>query len=63
MTRQHFRALASALQFNAPDPTSPTYKAELALFTAIVKDVARVCRSNNPRFDYSRFEAACGVTQ
>jgi hypothetical protein len=63
MSKKHFTQLANAIRTNLPDPNSSTYKAELVVFTAIVRDVARVCRTNNPRFDDARFETACGLAQ
>lgn len=63
MSKKHFEAIADALRNNVPDTDSEAYEAQAALFAHIVKDVARACASANGRFDYSRFETACGLTQ
>ena len=62
MSRKHFEALAAALRSNAPSPESSLYEVEADLFARIVNAVAGACERANPRFDYERFERACGLT-
>lgn len=52
MTRKHFKAIAEAIKtLDAP----PEAKREFAAA------MARVCRSTNPAFDWTKFMEACGV--
>ena len=42
MTRKHFKELAEIMQINKADPL-------------IIRDIANMCASSNPRFDRSKF--------
>lgn len=53
MTRKDFKALAESIR-TILDPHARLQAAVAA---------ASACAKANPRFDYDRFYAACGVTQ
>jgi hypothetical protein len=63
MTRKHFVALAESLRKSRPDMSgqlSPELLIQFGTWKRIVRDVARVCRGFNPRFDVDTFTEACG---
>jgi RHS repeat-associated protein len=62
MSKKHFIKLAAALRDNKPDPTSAACQ-EVALFSAIVRDVASACAAINPRFNRATFDRAAGVAE
>jgi hypothetical protein len=48
MTRKHFEQIASILNGHAADEQ-------------LIRDMARMCASENERFDRERFYIACGL--
>lgn len=56
MTRQHFKAIAAAMA--AVKPTRNT-----AQWDKHVLALADMCAQENPRFDRTRFLAACGYQE
>lgn len=63
MTRKHFQAIAAAVQAARAaqldvggDPTTVNVTLD-----RVAGELATVCRAENPRFDRSKFMAACGV--
>lgn len=53
MTKRHFAAIAAAV--NAAHTQPP----ERQLFNLML-ELARICKTENPRFDADRFYEACG---
>lgn len=61
MTKKHFTALAAALLRSKPDKDSNSYQIELFIWQRTCKEIAAVCRTQNPSFDQDRFYEACGL--
>lgn len=61
MTHKHFRALAAVLASTRPDVNPSEQPLVWRTWRDTVHAVARVCRANNPNFDYERFVGACGA--
>lgn len=59
MTRKHFQALADALKFAHPGLTDRDTPEARATWAEACREVAGVCRSENPRFDRHKFLNAC----
>lgn len=51
MTRKDFKAMAASIA-SITDPVQRKLVAE---------QMANICAASNPRFDYGKFYAACGV--
>tara|TARA_Y100000401_G_C8132345_1_gene130754 strand:+ start:262 stop:414 length:153 start_codon:yes stop_codon:yes gene_type:complete len=50
MTRKHFRKIASILKENNADPL-------------LIREMAKLCASENDYFDFDRFYTASGLTE
>jgi len=50
MTRKHFEQIASILKNNNAD-------------RLLIREMAKMCASNNSYFDYDRFYTASGITE
>lgn len=61
MTRKHFVALAAALLRSKPEADSIDYQSEFFIWQRTVKEIAAVCRTQNPSFDQDRFYEASGL--
>lgn len=61
MSKRHFEALAAIIK-EAPDYFLPSETAKLEPMRArIARDIADMCRQENPLFDRGRFLKACGM--
>lgn len=58
MSKKHFIALAERLRFAYGQQST---RAQRIAAADMIHAVAQVCAQDNPRFDYDRFYAACGL--
>lgn len=63
MSKKNYVAFAAALANDRPVPLSAAGKAQLAQWQMMVKSIARVFATDNSRFDYHVFFAACGMEE
>lgn len=61
MTKKHFELIASTLRHLAPPRELPSSPRAYEQWRATVESFADMCAASNPRFNRTRFLAACGV--
>jgi len=57
MTRKDYRKIAGAIK----ESVDSGFKVNLMTVGFVTEKIAEVLREDNPRFDYSKFNKACGL--